>query len=406
MRFDTADRTSRGDARSAPAVRRTRPALRVLGTSVTQIEPIKAASKKALGVALDFITLDGTAAQRRCALEPGSFDVYDQWFHDVDLIWPTGSIQPIDLTRIIRWDEINDLPKKGRLTPGSARAPGGDPSLRLFVQADGSLGEAPSQRVSLVPTVHNADGFAVAGAEAGVVTSWGALLDPRWAGKVVLQSDAAIGSLDLLLALVARGEFSPGAIDDLSLEEIDALTALIGVYRSRGHFRQFWADEAEALDAICEGNPTIGSLWWSGLTNLRARGQTVSMVIPGEGCRGWFGGLGLSADLNDWQRDAAYDYLNWWLEGEAGALMARNGAYMSNPAAVKPYLTPAEWAFWYEGRPAEEPICDAFGRHIYAVGERREGGSYAERMERIVVWDTVMTEHNYFVRKWEAALGH
>ena len=243
------------------------------------------------------------------------------------------------------------------------------------------------------------------GALDGSVTSWGALLDPEWAGRVVLQSDAAIGSLDLLLALAARGEFRPREIGDLSLEEIDTLAGLIRRYRAAGHFRCVWADEAEAVAAMAEDAPRIGSLWWSGVTNLRASDVPVSMVTPIEGCRGWFGGLALSVHLDGWLRDAAYDYLNWWLEGEAGAMMARNGAYMSNPSAVKPCLSANEWGFWYGGKPATQDIYDAFGRRIYGTGDRRDGGSYDERMASIVVWDTVMNEHNYFVRKWEAALS-
>ena len=101
----------------APAVHRPRAPLRVLGTSVTQTPELKRAAEKDLGLKIEFITLDGTEAQRQGALNPASFDVYDQWFHDIDLIWPTGSIRAIDIGRIDRWDEINALPKTGRLAP-------------------------------------------------------------------------------------------------------------------------------------------------------------------------------------------------------------------------------------------------------------------------------------------------
>ena len=55
------------------------------------------------------------------------------------------------------------------------------------------------------------------------VTSWGALLDPKNAGRVILQSDPAIGALDMLLALRATGQMRPANLADLSLVEIDAL---------------------------------------------------------------------------------------------------------------------------------------------------------------------------------------
>jgi putative spermidine/putrescine transport system substrate-binding protein len=386
-----------------PAVHRELAPLRVLGTSVTQVDAVKAAAESDLGIALDFITLDGAAAQQRGALEPRSFDVYDQWFHDLDLIWPTGSLQPLQIKRLTRWDEINDLPKTGRLSPGDARMAGGDPSHQLYVQLDGGLSNAPTERISMVPTVHNADGFAVLGDND--VVSWGALLAPENAGRVILQSDPAIGALDMLLALQATGEMRPANLADLSLEEVDTLVGHLSRYRSAGQFHRIWNDESEAIDAMMKGAPMIGSLWWSGAIRLKAEGVPVRMVAPVEGCRGWYGGLALSIHLDGRERDAAYEYLNWWLDGWPGAILARNGAYMANHSAVRAKLSPEEWAFWYEGKPARVPIRDTQGREVYAVGQMREGGSYLERMSKVVVWDTVMTEHNYLMRRWAHAIS-
>ena len=54
--------------------------LRVLGTSVTQMQSVKAAAEADLGIELDFITLDGAAAQRRCALPRRSNTDFFQLF--------------------------------------------------------------------------------------------------------------------------------------------------------------------------------------------------------------------------------------------------------------------------------------------------------------------------------------
>ena len=397
---------ARGQARpAAPAVHRSRAPLRVLGTSVTQTGAIRRAAEEDLGLKLEFITLDGTEAQRRGALTPGSFDVYDQWFHDIDLIWPTGSIRAIDISRIHRWDDINALPKTGRLAPDLPRPAGGDPSKRLFVQLDGTLGDTPSSRISMLPTVHNADSFAVVGVDPATVTSWSALLDPQWAGRVALQGDAAIGALDMALGLMAQGDQNAASIGDMTLEEIDRLTAVLRERVAEGFFDCIWFDEDEAIAAFQSGTPKIGSMWWSGFCRLRAAGTPAQMVTPREGYRGWFGGLALSSRMEARVEGAAYDYLNWWLDGRPGAMMARSGAYMANPEAVRPYLSDVEWDFWYEGAPAAAPITDGEGRVLFGTGERREGGSYLSRMSRVRVWDAVMNEHNYLVRKWETALA-
>ncbi|MCF5674141.1 signal peptide prediction, partial [Pseudomonas syringae] len=42
------------------------------------------------------------------------------------------------------------------------------------------------------------------------------------------------------------------------------------------------------------------------------------------------------------------------------------------------------------------PLIDA--------GEIRDGGSYEERMGHIAVWNSVMNEHNYLVRRWSDIL--
>ena len=370
---------------------------------MTQVEAVKAAAEADLGIALDFVTLDGAAAQRRGALQPRSFDVYDQWFHDLDLVWPTGSLQPLEIARLHRWDEINDLPKTGRLGPDARRAAGGDPSQLLFVQLDGGLGNTPTGLVSMVPTVHNADGFAVLGDDDA--TSWGALLDPERAGRVILQSDPAIGALDMIMALEATGQMRPANMADLTLNEIDTLVSHLADYRASGQFHSIWTDESEAVSAMQQGEPMIGSLWWSGAIRLRAMGVPVRMVSPQEGCRGWFGGLALSVHLTGRERDAAYEYLNWWLDGGPGAILTRNGAYLANHSAVRARLSADEWDFWYRGQKARKPICDTQGNEVYAACETREGGSYSERMGRVVVWDTVMTEHNYLMRRWAHRLA-
>ncbi|WP_205737494.1 hypothetical protein [Halomonas campaniensis] len=99
--------------------------------------------------------------------------------------------------------------------------------------------------------------------------------------------------------------------------------------------------------------------------------------------------------------DAAYDYLNWWISGWPGVVMARQGYYISTPELTRPHLSAAEWGFWYGGKPAAKnlsgPDCTSDMIH---QGEIRDGGDYQTRMSRVAVWNTVMDEYNYLVRRW------
>lgn len=385
----------------APSVRKDKVTLRVLGTSVSLLEVIRKRAESDLGIRLEYIVHDSTTAQQMATLQPGAFDLYDQWFHNIDLTWATRSIQPIELNRIELWEEINDLPKLGRLSPEAPVAKGGNPAHRLYVQTNGELGVDPTARISMLPTVHNADSFAyLLPRSQPEPLSWSALLDDEYMGAIALQSDPAIGALDAALAVQAANLCKFDDLGNLTVDEIDLLVDHLIRLKKAGRFKHFWATEAEAAELLTSGAANISSMWWQGFVRLRRQGVPVRMATPREGYRGWYGGLALSNCLKGRERDAAYEYLNWWLSGFAGAMMARNGAYMSNPQSVREHLELAEWDYWYEGKPATQDLCDPYGEVIVREGESHEGGSYDTRMNRIIIWDSVMDEHNYLVRRW------
>src|ERR1700720_2504597 len=145
----------------SPAVHpMSRPVLRVLGTEITQLEQVRRRAEQDLGIDVMFETLDFQSAQRKAATEPDSYDVYDQCFHNIDIVWFWRAVQSIDLARITRWDEVSDLTKTGRLTPTARVGRGDAPVTKLYVQTNGSLGPQPTGQISMLPTVHNLDAFA------------------------------------------------------------------------------------------------------------------------------------------------------------------------------------------------------------------------------------------------------
>ncbi len=96
----------------------------------------------------------------------------------------------------------------------------------------------------------------------------------------------------------------------------------------------------------------------------------------------------------------AYEYLNWYTSGFAGAFVAREGYYAGQPENVKKYLSADEWDYWYGGKPAAEDIHDPFGKLMEKAGRARDGGSFEQRMGNIAVWNSVMDEDRYLTRKW------
>jgi len=56
------------------------------------------------------------------------------------------------------------------------------------------------------------------------------------------------------------------------------------------------------------------------------------------------------------------------------------------------------------GKAAAEDLTGPDGSVVVRKGEARDGGSYEQRMSRIAVWNSVMDQHNYLVRRWNEFL--
>lgn len=383
----------------------------MLGATVTLQEHIRKRAEQDLGIRLRFIVQDGGSVQREGVMHPDRYELYDQWFHSIDCLWPAHALQPVELARIRRWDEINLLPRTGRIGGAARGAPvgrqsaGSVPADRLFVQPDGSLARKPSERVSMLPLTHNADSFvyldgAMPASLIDREESWAWLLAPELAGRVALQADAAIGAIDAALAIEASGLMHFNDIGNLSIEEIDGMIATLIEYKRRGHFAGFWSTFAEAAQLMIANKVAIQSFWSPATVELERAGLKFRLARPREGYRAWFGGMGISRLAHGRVLDAAYDYLNWWLEGWAGATVARQGFYISNPERSRAHMSEAEWAYWYDGARASVDLPGPTSAHLVPAGQMRDGGNYVARMSRIAVWNSVMDEHNYLVRRW------
>ena len=376
--------------------------LRVLGTTATLLEPLRRRAIRDLGFDIRFEVEDGQACQRRAIMRPDSFDIYDQWFHSVDLLWTASTIQPIATDRITRWPQVR-LPADA--AGGQRRAAGRRPSEVMFVQGDDTLGAGSTGRIAMLPTAYNVDSFAyvrdrVPKALRGAPESWSWLLDEHWRGRCTMSQDPAPSAVELALAAVSSGAMEIADLGDLTIEEIDRLIDLLMGRKRRGHFARFWDSSEESVRLMIGPGCSLGALWSPAYYALRATGRDIAYAMPREGYRGWQAGLSLSAALPAEKDEMAYAFLNWWLDGAPGAVMARQGYYMSVVEPLRTTLSAAEWDYWYAGLPAACDLAGVDGSTVVRAGERREGGSYAERSTRVAVWSTIMSEHNYLARRW------
>ena len=159
---------------------------------------------------------------------------------------------------------------------------------------------------------------------------------------------------------------------NMSLKEIDGLVDLL-VGRSRaGHFCGVWRTAAQSVELMKNGRAAMQSIWSPASTALMTAGVPFVEASPREGYRAWHGGMCLSARLSGRMLDVAYEYLNWWLSGWAGAVMTRQGYYMSVPERARTHLSADEWGYWYDGRPAHGDLPGPDGRIAVRAGQVAE----------------------------------
>lgn len=379
--------------------------LRVLGTHVTLQEELRKKAMQDLGINLVFEAKGSAAVLQKAASEPGSFDLYEQWSDSINILWQAKAIQPIETERIKYWNEINPLSKTGKLTPDSKTGAGDSPNKILYVQEDGTLGTDPTKKVSFMPYVHNVDSFAYNTniIEKGVhyeTESWSWLLDPKYKGKVALVNAPTIGIFDAALAAQASGLMKFKDIGNMSISELDKLFSILVEKKKQGQFSGFWTSVPQSVEFMTSKRMAIGSMFSPGVSGARGNGIPVTYAAPKEGYRAWHGVMCLSKNAKGGIKDAAYEYMNWWLSGYAGAFIARQGYYISNPERSRELLPKDEWNYWYEGRPATGNFTGTDGKISVKKGTIRDGGSYKKRFSNIAIWNTVMDNYDYSLDKW------
>jgi putative spermidine/putrescine transport system substrate-binding protein len=198
----------------------------------------------------------------------------------------------------------------------------------------------------------------------------------------------------------SMGEIQYEDKGNMTREEIDKTIAIFTEAKKRGQFRAFWKTFDESVNLMASGEVVIQSMWSPAITAVKSRGIPCVYQPLEEGYRSWGGGIGLSASLSGMALDAAYEYINWYLDGWVGGFLMRQGYYSAVPETSKEYMTPDEWGYWFEGKAAAGDITSPFGDVLAHAGETRDGGSFYERMGHVACWNAVMDENQYMVRKW------
>jgi len=389
-----------------PYIARAADPVRTVGLGVSVINEIQSRASQDLGFDVRGQALGYGAMFGKMLNQNDQYEIAEGYFNDMDVFIPARVWQPIDTHRLPDWDKVTDLCKTGRLTPESQTGQGDAPFRHLWLDADGNRVEGPSRYISMVPGWHNADSIGYNPEDTGrPIESWADLFSEEFEGAVALLNIPQIGVMDAAMAVEALGIHTFGDKGNMTRPEIDLLIDYLIEKKDAGHFRAFWETFGQSVNLMVSGEVVLESMWSPAVTAIKAEGVPCIYAFPKEGMRGWHGGLAISAQVQGARLDQAYEYINWWLSGWAGAFVARQGYYMSVPDNVRKHLTQEEWDYWYEGKPAAHELPDPFGTIIVEQGEIRDGGSYWDRFRNIAVWNSLMDENDYLVKRWTEFLN-
>lgn len=389
----------------APFVHAAEPkVLRYLGTAVNAGDDISKRCFADTGIKIEYITATTDDVTKRVITQPNSFDVLDTEYFSLKKLVPSGNILPLEARRIKEFNNITPVFTKGELPNGKKiGGQGTAPWKVLYLEGKNSknFAKSPTDFVTLIPTVYNADTLGIRpDLIKRPITSWSELLNPEFKGKASILNIPSIGIMDAAMVVEAAGLHKYADKGNMTRAEIDLTMKILTEAKKNGQFRAFWKDFNESVNLMASGETVIQSMWSPAVTKVRSMGIPCTFQPLKEGYRSWASGFCVSKGVTGAKLDWAYEFVNWFLSGWAGAYLNRQGYYSAVLSTAKANMAPFEWAYWMEGKAAEKDILAPDGSLLEKAGAVRDGGSYDDRMGNVACWNAVMDENDYMVRKW------
>ncbi|HKX41964.1 MAG TPA: PotD/PotF family extracellular solute-binding protein [Burkholderiaceae bacterium] len=391
-------------AMAFPYVRAADPiTLRYLGTAVNQDKAIAEKFKADTGITIQYIPVTTDDVTKRAVTAPNSFDLIDTEYFSLKKIIPTGNLLGIDTKRIKNADKITTLFTKGEVAGKKVGDQGTAPKKVMYLDKPDAktFSAAPTQFMTLIPTVYNADTLGIRpDLIKRPIESWKELLNPEFKGKTAILNIPSIGIMDAAMVVEAMGLYKYPDKGNMTKKEIDLTIKTLIEAKKAGQFRALWKDFNESVNLMASGEVVIQSMWSPAVTAVRTKGIACTFQPLKEGYRAWAAGFGVPKSVTGKKADAVYEFINWFLDGWAGAYLNRQGYYSAVLETAKAKMEAYEWAYWMEGKAATSDIKSPNGELLAKAGAVRDGGSYEQRMGGIACWNAIMDENAYMVQKW------
>ncbi|MDQ0474776.1 ABC transporter substrate-binding protein [Labrys wisconsinensis] len=393
-----------GASLGAPAIHAAEPVtLRYLSTATNQAPAIAEQAFKDTGVKIQYVSVTTDEVTKRIITQPNSFDLVDSEYFSLKKLMPSGNLMGMDAKKIKLVDKLAPAITKAEIDGKPIGIQGTAPKKVFYLEGQHSkkFSAEPTEWITLIPTTYNADTLGIRPDLIGrPIDSWAELLNPQFKGKASILNIPSIGIMDAAMVVEALGKHKYADKGNMTKDEIDLTMATLTEAKKAGQFRAFWSDFNESVNLMASGETVIQSMWSPAVTAVRTKGIPCKFQPLKEGYRAWASGFGLPKTLKGKQLDAAYEFVNWFLSGWAGAYLNRQGYYSAVLDTAKANMEAYEWAYWMEGKPAEKDIHAPDGGLLEKAGATRDGGSYSERMGAVACWNAVMDENEYMVKKW------
>jgi putative spermidine/putrescine transport system substrate-binding protein len=163
--------------------------LRYLGTAVNQDKAIAEKFEADTGIKIQYVAVTTDDVTKRAVTAPNSFDLIDTEYFSLKKIIPTGNLLGIDTKRIKNADKITSLFTKGEVAGKKVGDQGTAPKKVMYLESRSQdlRQAAPTQFMTLIPTVYNADTLGIRpDLIKRPIESWKELLNPEFKGKAAI----------------------------------------------------------------------------------------------------------------------------------------------------------------------------------------------------------------------------
>src|ERR1700746_3159001 len=161
--------------------------LRYLGTAVNEGDEVSKKCLEDTGIKIEYITATTDDVTKRVVTQPNSFDVLDTEYFSLRKLVPSGNILALDAKKIKEFDNITPVFTKGQLPNGKKIGDQGTaPWKVLYLEGANSkkFSATPTEFVTLIPTVYNADTLGIRpDIIKRPIESWAELLNSEFKGK-------------------------------------------------------------------------------------------------------------------------------------------------------------------------------------------------------------------------------